>query len=73
MYNNYGADITSEFTLVSGHGYPTLDFGNACSTTLSPYINICAYNGAYESFKVLYGSSILPPVTMIAANLLTFA
>jgi poly(3-hydroxybutyrate) depolymerase len=52
------ANIVSEFSVDGGHGVPTLSYGVQCSSTATPYINSCAYDGAGAVFQQLYGASV---------------
>jgi len=64
-------NITTQFQLAAGHGYPTLNYGVSCSQTSSPYITNCNYDGAGASLKTLYGS--LSPKGMAKdSNVLSF-
>jgi hypothetical protein len=42
---NKGA-VASDFSIESGHGIPTLDYGAPCNTSNSPYILNCNFDGA---------------------------
>ncbi|HEX7635307.1 MAG TPA: hypothetical protein VF427_08525 [Noviherbaspirillum sp.] len=48
--------------VAAGHAVPTDSFGNSCSSTADPYINNCAYDGAGELLKWIYGN-LNPPNT----------
>lgn len=43
-------------TIGSGHAMITDDYGGACSTTASPYINNCGFDLAGEMLKYLHGA-----------------
>ena len=43
-------------TVGSGHAMITDDYGGACSTTASPYINNCGFDLAGEMLKYLHGT-----------------
>jgi hypothetical protein len=38
--------VASEFSVASGHGIPTLDYGAPCNTSNSPYLLNCNFDGA---------------------------
>ncbi|OXA64238.1 uncharacterized protein LOC110862464 [Folsomia candida] len=65
MYQHYGANIGHEFDIGAGHGQPVdgNGFGGPCGqlNILHGFVNECAYNGAYEMFKHLYGDNITRP------------
>ena len=61
----------AEFDIFSEHCFPTLNFGEGCSSLGEPYIGNCQYDGAGASLQVLYGN-LKPRTTAVAANLLTF-
>jgi hypothetical protein len=52
------SNIVTEFTIGSGHCIPTLNFGTSCSTTASPFLNKCAYDGVGAMFNTLYPSGL---------------
>ena len=45
---------------------PTENYGNACSLTLSPFINDCDYSGAYSALNWLYNGTLMEPDDGIA-------
>lgn len=53
-YNNYGANIRTVYNINAEHTFPTVDYGNACSTNAGPYIGRCNYDGAYELLNHMY-------------------
>jgi len=74
-YYQYFIDVSRikvDFSLKAQHCWPTLTYGEACTTLSSPYIGKCSFDGAGAAFSALYGSSLLPPVASVAANLQTF-
>lgn len=71
MYEKYGADVVTEFTVPSEHCFPTDDFGKSCGHFGSPYINNCDYNGAEKAFTQLYGD-LKPTTTQNTDNLIEF-
>jgi len=54
-------NIRSDYSIVSGHAHPTLDYGNACIAEASPYINRCSYHGAFEILNWIYGGTLQRP------------
>jgi len=70
MYRNLGVtDIETKYNLAAAHTFPTLDFGNQCLVSLTPFISICAYDGAGAALQKLYGA-LLPPGTPVESNFL---
>ncbi|XP_003384510.1 PREDICTED: uncharacterized protein LOC100634387 [Amphimedon queenslandica] len=67
-------NIVTMFTTPSEHAFVTDDYGNLCSYLGSPFINNCRYPTAYNIFKQIYGSGILPAnkSSAIEKNLLEF-
>jgi poly(3-hydroxybutyrate) depolymerase len=55
-YSHYvsAANIITNFDLVAAHTFPTVDYGNACDESRSPFLSICDYNAAYETLNVMY-------------------
>lgn len=49
------ANLSSIALADAGHTMPTLNYGNRCSVTDSPYIGKCQYDGAREVLKWIYG------------------
>jgi len=73
MYTDLGVtNIETNYNLVAAHTFPTLDFGNACTMSFSPYISKCSYDGAGVALQKIYGT-LQPPVTPILTNILEFA
>lgn len=62
-YENYvnKANIKTKLDLNMGHAHPTMDHGNACTATRSPYINDCDYNGSFEILNWIYGGNLQRP------------
>ena len=71
IYENFKANVHTEFTLAAEHSFPTENYGNLCGTLGEPYINICEYNGAWEALQTLYGQ-IKAPKQSLDANLVAF-
>lgn len=76
MYNHFGAEIRSEFSIPAQHGYPTHNFGAPCgaSSANTAFLNNCAYRGAFQILNYLYGDSLTLPAdsAAIPSNLITF-
>lgn len=64
-------NITTDFNFEAEHCIPTPDYGEACTTLLSPYIGDCGYSGAGHAFNALYGSEV-GVGQMIDSNLFKF-
>lgn len=54
LYKEFNAEVESKFDLAAGHTMPTVDNGNTCTSTASPYIGKCNYDGAFEALKHLH-------------------
>ncbi len=63
--------VCPEFDVFSEHCFPTLSYGEACTSLGEPYIGNCQYDGAGASLSVLYGN-LKARTTAVSANLLTF-
>jgi len=63
FYSGYinSAQIKTEFTLVAGHVQATENYGNACTSSTSPYISKCNYNAAFELLNFIYGGNLQRP------------
>ena len=63
-YQHYlsSSNIFYKNNVAAGHAVPTDSYGNPCSATTDPFINNCAYDGAGELLKWIYGS-LNPPNT----------
>jgi len=76
MYNHFGAQVRSEFSIPAQHGFPTHNWGAACgsSSALTAFINNCNYRGAFQTLNHLYNDSLIQPAdgSAIHANLITF-
>jgi len=69
MYRDMGVtNIQTEFSLMAAHTFPTENFGNACTSSLTPYISACKYDGAGNTLKAMYGD-LKPPVNPILTNI----
>ncbi|MEE6478125.1 hypothetical protein FKM82_011749 [Ascaphus truei] len=47
--------IKTVYDVPAQHGMPTDNYGGACGSTNTNYINNCNYNGAYEALNHIYG------------------
>jgi len=69
FYDDLGVGtIRTNFNLAAAHAFPTLTYGNPCTSAYTPYISRCNYDGAGEALKTLYGADLKPPVAPIADN-----
>jgi len=49
MLKKLGAlSIHAEYGIKAGHGWVTSDYGNDCENLLSPWINNCGFNMAFD-------------------------
>jgi len=72
MYKNYKVNSSkSNFNLGDNHGFPTLTYGNDCSTSYPPYINDCNYDGAGQALQAILGP-LKAAASPISSNLVTF-
>ena len=52
MYEHYGANVKTEYTIAAEHSMPTnIETNQACSKNASPFINYCGYDGAFETLS----------------------
>lgn len=65
------SNITTEFSILSEHCLPTLDFGNNCLLLESPYINKCNYDGAGAALKAIYHGALKPSTSANNNNIIT--
>ncbi len=61
----------AEFTVGSEHCFPTLAYGELCTTLGEPYISSCSYDGAGRSLTALYGP-LIKKTTAVSANIMQF-
>jgi hypothetical protein len=47
----------------TGHTMPTVDHGNACDLSVSPWIGSCSYDGAGKALAQIYGTLVPPSST----------
>lgn len=59
LYKDLGAAVLTEYGIDAAHSMPTVDYGNPCGTSKSPFINKCGYNGAFEVLKYLFDGKIV--------------
>ncbi|CAH1780439.1 unnamed protein product [Owenia fusiformis] len=64
FYNNYGGNTRVQLITDGGHGMPTDNYGNSCSSSSSPYINNCGVNGAFECLNHIHGNIQAPSATL---------
>jgi len=76
MYNHFGGQIRTEFSIPAQHGFPTHNFGAACgsSSALTSFLNNCGYRGAFQTLNHLYGDNLTLPAdnAAIPGNFITF-
>ena len=65
------ADIRYVDDLPAGHAFVTLDQGNACEVTRSPFVNDCDYDQAGAILEHIYGP-LAPPAGEAAGTLIEF-
>jgi poly(3-hydroxybutyrate) depolymerase len=65
------ADIAYVHDLAAGHGFITLDQGNACALTRSPFVNDCDYDQAGAILTQIYGP-LQPPAAPLTGELIAF-
>jgi hypothetical protein len=71
MYYDLGVleeNIESKFDLAAAHTFPTISFGNPCTTASSPFISKCNYDGAGITLEHMYGE-LKPPVPAPLTNI----
>lgn len=51
-------NIVGNYHVAAEHCMPTLEYGVDCQTLASPYIGNCAFDGAGDGLKTLYGSGL---------------
>lgn len=52
-------NLKIETSIPSAHGFPTLDFGNACDTQGAPYLNKCNFDAAGALLQQIYSARTL--------------
>jgi hypothetical protein len=72
MYENYKADVTTEYDIDSGHCIPTVDYGIECSDNGSPYLNKCDFYGVQHMLEKVLGGNLNPPGTAKPSNIHEF-
>jgi poly(3-hydroxybutyrate) depolymerase len=71
FYAAYKAGVVLVADKSAGHGMVTEHAGNACATTLPPFIVNCGYDAAGELLRFLYGS-LSPSAARESGRLLSF-
>jgi len=72
MYKDLGVtNINTNFNLMAAHTYPTLNYGNLCTLSYTPYISNCNYDGAGIGLQTIYGT-LKPAVSPISSNIMKF-
>jgi poly(3-hydroxybutyrate) depolymerase len=66
------SSLRLEKSIPSGHGFPTVDRGNACNLAMPPWINKCNYDAAGEMLRAFHGE-LKARGSMVAANLKKFS
>jgi hypothetical protein len=57
MYRDLGVtNIVTKYDILGAHTFPTLDYGNLCLFSFTPYISICSYDGAGAALQQIYGN-----------------
>lgn len=56
-YENFVAidKMVADYSIPAEHCFPTLNYGEPCSTLKSPYIGKCNFDGAYMALSTIYG------------------
>jgi len=72
FYTQLGVkNITTEYSIEAGHGFPTLNYGVLCMLTESPYLTDCNYDGAGAGLQQIYGN-LRSKGTANPSNILSF-
>lgn len=74
MYRDLGvSNIQTDYTLEAAHTYPTLNYGNLCTLSYTPYISSCNYDGAGTALQQIYGT-LKPAVSPVSSsNIFTYS
>jgi len=73
MYRDFGiSNITTMYSILGSHTFPTTNYGNLCLQSFSPYISMCAYDGAGNALQAIFGQ-LYPPATPIMGNIITLS
>lgn len=64
-------NIVADYSFPAEHCFPTLDYGEECTTLSSPYIGKCQFDGAKAAFKTLFGA-LKSSTSAIPKNLFKF-
>jgi hypothetical protein len=65
-------NIVGDYALSAEHCFPTLNYGEECTTLSSPYIGKCGFDGAKAAFKTLF-ESLAPAGVALSKNLFKFS
>lgn len=71
FYKSFGANVTSDFALGMGHGFPSPRAKNKCDATQFPWMNNCNYDGAGKILQTFY-PPLLPAAAKTTAQVATF-
>ncbi|CAH1780438.1 unnamed protein product [Owenia fusiformis] len=63
FYIEFGGSSRVQIITDGGHGMPTDNYGNACGSSSSPFINNCGLNGAFECLDHIHEDIQAPSVT----------
>lgn len=66
------AQIKVENSIRSAHGFPTLNYGSACGTQGSPWLQNCNFDGAGAILTQIYNTRSLKSVAAVPASLHAF-
>ncbi|XP_021948980.1 uncharacterized protein LOC110846509 [Folsomia candida] len=63
IYEQFGVQVTTEFSIAAVHGFPTDFYGAACgsSSATTQYINNCNYHGAFHTLNAIYNGTLTMP------------
>jgi len=71
MYRNFNVTkISTEYTILGSHTFPTTTYGNLCLESISPYISKCDYDGAGTALQAIYGT-LQPAGSPNPSNIIT--
>jgi len=48
------------------HTFPTMNYGNLCTQSRSPYLSKCNYDGAFETLDFIYGGTLRRPTGSVS-------
>ena len=55
---HYNIRYFANYSFILMLSQPTIDYGNACTVSRSPYISKCNYNAAFEILNHIYGGGL---------------